>query len=164
MVASAEASAARLERNRAERAAYLAGLAQRRELNARQISSLEAVAAAARRRSATLVAPPTSIPQAQPATDDEPSPVTAVGQALTVTASGYSLQGQTASGVPVGWGVIAVDPSVIPLGTAMTIPGYGGGVAADIGTGVHGTEIDLWFPTREQALAWGRRTVTITLH
>jgi len=63
-----------------------------------------------------------------------------------------------------GWGVVAVDPSVIPLGTRMTIPGYGEGVAADTGSAVRGRMIDLWFPTTAQALAWGRRTVTITLH
>jgi 3D (Asp-Asp-Asp) domain-containing protein len=46
----------------------------------------------------------------------------------------------------------------------MTIPGYGEGVAADTGGAVRGRVIDLWFPTTAQALAWGRRTVTITLH
>ena len=46
----------------------------------------------------------------------------------------------------------------------MTIPGYGEGVAADTGSGVQGATIDLWFPTTAQALAWGRRVVTITLH
>ena len=61
-------------------------------------------------------------------------------------------------------GIVAVDPSVIPLGTRMTIPGYGEGVAADTGSGVQGYTIDLWFPTLPDALAWGRRTVTITLH
>jgi 3D (Asp-Asp-Asp) domain-containing protein len=83
---------------------------------------------------------------------------------MTVSATGYALRGTTATGIPVGWGVVAVDPSVIPLGTRMTIPGYGEGVAADTGGAVRGATIDLWFPTREQALAWGRRTVTITLH
>jgi 3D (Asp-Asp-Asp) domain-containing protein len=53
---------------------------------------------------------------------------------------------------------------VIPLGTRMTIPGYGEGVAADTGRAVQGATIDLWFPTTGQALAWGRRVVTITLH
>ena len=80
-----------------------------------------------------------------------------------MTASGYALRGTTATGVPVGWGVVAVDPSVIPLGTRLTIPGYGSGVASDTGGAVHGATIDLWFPTEAQALAWGRRTVTITL-
>ena len=55
-----------------------------------------------------------------------------------MTASGYALHGTTATGVPVGWGVVAVDPSVIPLGTRMTIPGYGEGVASDTGGAVQG--------------------------
>lgn len=83
---------------------------------------------------------------------------------ISVQASGYALKGTTATGIPVGWGIVAVDPSTIPLGTPMTIPGYGRGVAADIGSSVRGARIDLWFPTRAKALAWGRRTVTITLH
>jgi 3D (Asp-Asp-Asp) domain-containing protein len=66
--------------------------------------------------------------------------------------------------MPVGWGVVAVDPAVIPLGTRMSIPGYGEGVAADTGGSVRGAAIDLWFPTEAQALAWGRRAVTISLH
>jgi 3D (Asp-Asp-Asp) domain-containing protein len=37
-------------------------------------------------------------------------------------------------------------------------------VAADVGSGVRGNAIDLWFPTVAQARAWGRRTVTISLH
>ena len=60
--------------------------------------------------------------------------------------------------------MVAVDPSVIPLGTRMFVPGYGEGVAADTGSAVKGSIIDVWFPTREQALQWGRRTVTITLY
>ena len=83
---------------------------------------------------------------------------------MTVVATGYALRGRTATGAPAGWGVVAVDPSVIPLGTSMTIPGYGSGVAADTGGGVRGAMIDLWFPSTAQAAAWGRRTVTITLH
>jgi 3D (Asp-Asp-Asp) domain-containing protein len=61
-------------------------------------------------------------------------------------------------------GVVAVDPAVIPLGTRLTIPGYGMGIAADTGGSVHGNVIDLWFPTLRQARAWGRQTVTITIH
>ena len=81
-----------------------------------------------------------------------------------VSTTGYSLSGRTATGIPVGWGVVAVDPSVIPLGTHLSIPGYGEAVAADTGGAVRGAMIDLWFPTLAQARAWGRRTVTITLH
>ena len=53
---------------------------------------------------------------------------------------------------------------MIPLGTHMTIPGYGEAVAADTGGAVVGATIDLWFPTVAQANAWGRRIVTIILH
>jgi 3D (Asp-Asp-Asp) domain-containing protein len=65
--------------------------------------------------------------------------------------------------MPVGPGVVAVDPSVIPLGSKMYIPGYGNGVAADVGSGIKGDSIDLWMP-QAQCLAWGRRTVTITIY
>ena len=84
--------------------------------------------------------------------------------ANVAVATGYSLPGHTSTGLPVGFGVVAVDPAVIPLGTRLTIPGYGVGVAADTGTAVQGNTIDLWFPTLADAMAWGRRTVTITLH
>jgi 3D (Asp-Asp-Asp) domain-containing protein len=93
-----------------------------------------------------------------------PAAVTPGGRSITVSATGYALPGRTATGLPVGWGVVAVDPSVIPLGTHMTIPGYGDAVAADTGGAVIGSTIDLWFPSVAQANAWGRRTVTITLH
>ena len=92
------------------------------------------------------------------------APVAAGGRTLTVSATGYALAGRTATGLPVGWGVVAVDPSVIPLGTHMIIPGYGEAVAADTGGAIVGATIDLWFPTVDQANAWGRRIVTIVLH
>jgi 3D (Asp-Asp-Asp) domain-containing protein len=46
----------------------------------------------------------------------------------------------------------------------MTVPGYGEAVAADTGGAIIGATIDRWFPTAEQAFAWGRRTVTIVIH
>ena len=54
--------------------------------------------------------------------------------------------GITATGVRVDRGVIAVDPSVIPLGTRLYVPGYGYGVAADTGGGISGDMIDLGYP------------------
>jgi len=86
------------------------------------------------------------------------------GGTMSVLATGYCLRGTTATGLPVAPGIVAVDPSVIPLGTRLTIPGYGSGVAADTGSAIQGATIDLWFPTDAQARAWGRRTVTIALH
>jgi len=76
----------------------------------------------------------------------------------------YHLPGRTASGLPVGVGVIAVDPTVIPLGTRVFVPGYGAAVAADVGSAIRGNIIDLWMPSTAAARAWGRRTVTITVY
>ncbi len=84
--------------------------------------------------------------------------------ALVVDAVAYHLPGNTASGLPVGVGVIAVDPNVIPLGTRVFVPGYGPAVAADVGTAIKGNIIDLWMPSTADALQWGRRTVTITIY
>ena len=85
-------------------------------------------------------------------------------RALVVDAVAYHLPGHTASGLPVGVGVVAVDPSVIPLGTRLFVPGYGPAVAADVGSAIKGTIIDLWMPSTAAARAWGRRTVTITVY
>ena len=105
--------------------------------------------------------------QSSPGSSTAPAaaPWVAAGpRTLTVTSTGYSIKGRTATGLPVGLGIVAVDPSVIPLGTRLTIPGYGEGIAADTGGAVQGMTIDLWFPTLTEAMAWGRRTVTVTLH
>jgi 3D (Asp-Asp-Asp) domain-containing protein len=83
---------------------------------------------------------------------------------MTVVATGYALPGATASGAAVGWGAVAVDPSVIPMGSRLSIPGYGLGVAADTGGAIQGARIDLWFPSAAEAHAWGSRVVTITVY
>jgi 3D (Asp-Asp-Asp) domain-containing protein/peptidoglycan hydrolase CwlO-like protein len=150
-------STLQLEQARAERSSYLASLASQRRLNAAAISSLQQQALAVETRSRQL----TAVASGRPAPTIEPG---LGGRTLTVTATGYAIKGRTATGAPTGWGIVAVDPSVIPLGTRMTIPGYGSGVAADTGGAVRGATIDLWFPSLAQARAWGRRTVTITLH
>lgn len=159
--AASAASAAALERALAERRGYVASLQARQRLNASQIARLEAEASAARVRSEVL-APVAETTAA--ASRPEAAASRTPGRTLTVVATGYSLPGRTATGLRTGWGVVAVDPALIPLGTRLTIPGYGQGVAADVGSSIRGAVIDLWFPTRAQALAWGRRTVTVTLH
>ena len=83
---------------------------------------------------------------------------------VKVDAVAYSLPGSTALGVPTRKGVVAVDPKLIPLGTKLHVPGYGPGLAADVGYAIKGKIIDLWFPTLQKAQAWGRRTVTITIY
>jgi 3D (Asp-Asp-Asp) domain-containing protein/septal ring factor EnvC (AmiA/AmiB activator) len=158
---AAAATTAGLEAAGAERRAYLAALARERGFTARRLDRVRQTARAAGRRAETV-----SVDAAAPAAEGAtPVPVYAGGmQTMTVTATGYSIRGRTATGLQTGWGIAAVDPSVIPLGTRITIPGYGEAIAADTGGAVRGAEIDLWFPTVAEALAWGRRTVTVTLH
>ena len=83
---------------------------------------------------------------------------------IKVDAVAYYAAGSTALGVPVAKGVVAVDPKLIPLGTKLHVPGYGPGLAADVGYAIKGRIIDLWFPTTAKAREWGRRTVTITVY
>ena len=69
--------------------------------------------------------------------------------------------GVTASGKVAAKGTIAADPSVYPFGTKMEIPGYGPGVVQDIGGSIKGAHIDLWFPTHEDAVAWGSQKLKV---
>lgn len=69
--------------------------------------------------------------------------------------------GRTATGLPAGYGLVAVDPRVIPLGTVLYIEGYGMAIAADRGRAIRGHKIDLCFATRQQALQFGRRKVRV---
>jgi cystine transport system substrate-binding protein len=177
-LAAARRTASDLAAARGSRLAFIARLRSEQQLKARQIASLQLAAQRVEVKSAALQATadtaastPSPVAQADPgsatpapAPTPTPPATSAGGRTMTVSSTGYALPGRTATGIPVGWGVVAVDPSVIRLGTRMTIPGYGEGVAAATGSAVRGATIDLWFPTLAQALAWGRRTVTITLH
>jgi 3D (Asp-Asp-Asp) domain-containing protein len=89
---------------------------------------------------------------------------TGTGYRLRVDAVAYHLPGRTALGIPVRRGVVAVDPRLIPLGTKLHVPGYGPGIAADVGHAIKGRIIDLWMPNDAAARSWGRRTVVITVH
>ena len=148
-LAAARAAEQRLEGTVAARRAYIVSLRAQERMQAAQVRSVEAQAQTAQQKSQSL----------QPTTSSPPP--AGKGQ-LVVSATCYDLPGHTATGMPVGPGVVAVDPSVIPLGTRMYVPGYGNGVAADVGSGIKGATIDLWM-TPSQCAAWGRRTVTITI-
>lgn len=83
-------------------------------------------------------------------------------EALQVQASAYTYTGnRTATGQVPAVGTIAVDPSVIPLGSKLYVEGYGYGVAADTGGSIKGNKIDLFMEDRAQCLQWGRRNVKL---
>ena len=94
----------------------------------------------------------------------------AQGKTLVVSATAYSrheagLSNFTATGIDLSVNpmVIAVDPSVIPLGSLVNVPGYGIAIAGDTGGAIVGNKIDLHMENLNAALAFGRQTLTITI-
>ena len=86
----------------------------------------------------------------------------------TMNATAYTGGSYTAMGLrPVrdqsGISTIAVDPSVIPLGTKVYIPGYGYAICSDTGGLIKGNIIDLYMNSEAESLNWGRRTVTLSI-
>lgn len=83
--------------------------------------------------------------------------------AYTASCSGCS--GRTATGIDLknnpGAKVIAVDPSFIPLGTKVHVEGYGYAIAADTGSAIKGSKIDVFFPDKSTAYRWGNKQVKI---
>lgn len=81
-------------------------------------------------------------------------------------ATAYYGHGITAMGTkpvrdPNGLSTVAVDKTVIPLGSKLYIPGYGYAIAADTGGAIKQMKIDLFMNTREECYAFGRRKVTV---
>lgn len=81
----------------------------------------------------------------------EPSPVSC----------GKFASGYTSIGLEAGYGVVAVDPKVIPLGTRLFIEGYGYAVAGDVGSAIKGNRVDVGMLTVEECYKWGRRDVKV---
>jgi 3D (Asp-Asp-Asp) domain-containing protein len=74
---------------------------------------------------------------------------------------GGAIGPRTATGLLAQRGVVAVDPSVIPLGSRLFIDGYGYAVAGDTGGAIQGMRIDLCFNSYDEAIRFGRRTVKV---
>ena len=86
--------------------------------------------------------------------------------AMQMIATGYTANcagcgGMTAIGRRAGYGIVAVDPRLIPLGTHLYIPGYGMAIAGDTGGDIVGHRIDLGFDSTREALLFGRRDITV---
>lgn len=80
---------------------------------------------------------------------------------LVVKAYAYTGGGRTAMGTKARVGEIAVDPSVIPLGTRVYIEGVGARRAEDTGGNIKGNTIDIYMNSESQCRKWGVRYVTI---
>lgn len=123
--------------------------------------------------------------EAAPETDPGAMPVIAdgfitlpTGEVLTYTdtatvrATAYTHTDEgcdliTSTGTTVHWGTVAVDPRYIPYGTRMFIVAsngsylYGIAVAEDCGGDIKGDRMDLYMPTYEQCMEFGRRVCTL---
>jgi len=84
--------------------------------------------------------------------------------AQSFVATAYSLKGLTACGLPVGTGVVAADPKVLPLGSIVKIEAgkYSGLYRVlDKGSAIRGNRIDIYMPCRSEAKVFGRRNIQI---
>ncbi|WP_042147537.1 G5 and 3D domain-containing protein [Paucisalibacillus sp. EB02] len=90
---------------------------------------------------------------------------TMTASAFTATCDGCS--GYTATGINLkanpDMKVIAVDPSVIPLGTKVWVEGYGEAIAGDTGGNISGMRIDVHVPSKSDAYKWGVRKVKVII-
>lgn len=130
------------------------------------------------------VEPPEEPKVEEPEKEEEPpvatKPVEPKGNTFTVEATAYiafcdtGCTGVTATGYDVkntilyeGIRIIAVDPNVIPLHTIVTVTLPNGNsfpaIALDTGGAIQGNRVDLLVATHEEAIAFGRQALQITL-
>ena len=115
----------------------------------------------------------TPAPASEPASaPTEPTNSEPAGKEITVEATAYTAGcegciGITKTGVDLNANpdakVIAVDPSIIPLGSKVYVEGYGYATAEDTGGAIKGNRIDVFVPEQNDALQWGRKQVKVTI-
>src|SRR5262249_22430849 len=95
------------------------------------------------------------------------APRVARGSVTTFQATAYCHGVLTAAGTRVRAGVVAADPRVLPLGTRIRVTrsgGYDGTYTVlDTGSQVRGQRLDLFIPNCDDARAFGRRTVVVSV-
>ncbi|HWL13789.1 MAG TPA: LysM peptidoglycan-binding domain-containing protein [Ureibacillus sp.] len=88
-------------------------------------------------------------------------------QATAYTASCEGCTGITATGINLlenpDAKVISVDPTVIPLGSKVYVEGYGEAIAGDTGGGIKGHKIDVFIPSKEDAINFGVKQLKVTI-
>ncbi len=156
------------EREQAEREAKAERLAEEKRVATEQARQEEAKRQAATSKKQSTVSTTTA------------TPVSTTGRSIQAESTAYtndaadngSYGGRvlTATGHDVtdsifynGMRIIAVDPAVIPLGTIVQIEGVGQAIALDTGGRIKGNIVDLLVDTKDEAINWGRRHITITL-
>ncbi|MGL4696018.1 3D domain-containing protein [Enterococcus larvae] len=144
------------EQDRLEEEAQAAAKAEQERLSSE-------VAQAAEGSSESQTSEP-AVEPSDPGTAENNGGSAEAGQVMYMESTAYSLNEPgsgyiTAIGIDlrVQSNVIAVDPSVIPLGKLVEVEGYGYAVAGDTGGAIKGHIIDVHFNSVEQCRQWGRR-------
>ena len=108
---------------------------------------------------------PTPASPSKPVAKADVKEVTVTATAYTASCNGCS--GITSTGIDLNANpnqkVISVDPSVIPLGSKVWVEGYGEAIAGDTGGAIKGNKIDIYMPTYNDAINWGRKTVKVKI-
>lgn len=110
---------------------------------------------------ATTSTAPSPATTAPPGTRPTPRPAAAADGSRRVVSTGYCLEGTTASGRLVGPGTVAMNG--VPLGTRWRVHDgpFAGATLEVIDRIGHGTDFDIWFERCDDAMAYGRRTITV---
>ncbi len=105
---------------------------------------------------------PTAVPQPQ---YEDLGVFKITGYSDSARLNGTDGRGITKSGERTHWGVVAVDPRVIPLGSKLIIDGMEGTVftALDTGGGIKGRWVDVWYGTDWDALQHGVKRLRVHL-
>ncbi len=99
-----------------------------------------------------------------PPSDGSPRTFVARMTAYANGVGGVGKNAKTATGIAPRYGVVAVDPKVIPLGSTVTIEGYEGFfVAEDTGGAIKGPALDIWLPDAKEAKRYGTQYRRVTV-
>ncbi|PNU15576.1 enterotoxin [Bacillus cereus] len=169
--AEAQAAAKAQEAAKAREAAKAQAAAEAREATKAR-EAAEAQEAAKAREAAKAQKPATQQPVAKETETSAPSSsrelrVVATAYTADPLENGYKAGDQVKSALGhnltanPNMKLIAVDPSVIPLGSKVWVEGYGVAIAGDTGGAIKGNKIDVLMPDKGTSSNWGRKTVTV---
>lgn len=165
--AAQDAAAEKAQAEKSAKEASAKAAAQQAAKDAVQATAKASSAASSSTAATTSTSQQTTESSAQATT---PSTPTTSGRTLQMESTAYSCAESvntyfTAMGIDLRQNpqVIAVDPSVIPLGSMVEVSGYGIAIAGDTGGAIKGNIIDCHFSTVAECIQWGRRSVTVTI-
>lgn len=111
--------------------------------------------------------PKASVTEETPSSTTNSETKELIMEATAYTASCEGCSGITSTGINLKENpdakVISVDPSVIPLGSRVYVEGYGEAIAGDTGGGIKGNRIDVFIPSKQDAINYGVKQLKVTI-